>query len=63
MLTFVIYSSIAADVSTAAGGLVKEETPPSLKNLPPSRGEITADTESTITAFTEPPPTDAYHKM
>lgn len=27
--------------------------------LPPSMGEITADTESTITALTEPPPADA----
>lgn len=30
--------------------------------LPPSKGAITADTESTITAFTEPPPTDACYK-
>lgn len=53
---------IQADVNTAWGvpecDRAAERHSPSFC-LPPSRGAITADTESTISALTEPPPTHA----
>lgn len=48
---------VHSGVNTASGMMDEQkEISPSLC-LPPSRGAITADTESTITALTDPPPT------